>query len=50
MVTADYYNTIIRLIFLQSEVDELLASPGIEPSTLDLSSQSGSLDQSQLLK
>jgi len=44
MVTADYYYTDWRCpvdIFLHSGVEKLMELPGFEPTTLDLSSRSG---------
>jgi len=50
MVTADYYYPDCEYLvdlFLQSGVEKLLAwAAGIEPTTLDLSSQSGAYDLS----
>jgi len=48
-VTADYHITqtgYALLICLQSAVETLLAWPGIEPSTLDLSCKSSAFDHS----
>jgi len=48
MATADFYYPDRECLvnFLQSWVEKLLAWPGIEPTTKDLSSQSGAFDHS----
>jgi len=46
LVSADYYHPATECDLLQYWVEKLLAWLGIEPKTLDLSSQSGAYDLS----